>query len=75
VQAKIVAPAGATFEAASATPSTPDENQNEGIHKLVVRLPDKTKQARIAIVIETNKGSAKPLTAAPLAEWVSTAKK
>jgi hypothetical protein len=75
VQAKIVAPAGATFEAASATPSTPDENQNEGIHKLVVRLPDKTKQARIAIVIETNKGSTKPLTAAPLAEWVSTTKR
>ncbi len=75
VQAKIVAPAGATFEAASAKPSTPYENQNEGIHKLIARLPEKTKQARIAIVIETNKGNTKPLKAEPLAEWISTAKK
>ena len=75
VQAKIITPAGARFEVASATPSRPDENQNAGIHKLLVRLPDKTRQVRIAIVIDTNKGSATPLTAAPLAEWVSTAKK
>jgi len=38
-------------------------------------LPEKTKQARIAIVIETNKGNTKPLKAEPLAEWISTAKK
>ena len=75
VQARIIAPAGATFEVASATPSTPDENQNAGIHKLIARLPDKTRQARIAIVIDTNTGGAKPLTAAALAEWVATAKK
>ena len=75
VQARIMAPAGATFEAASATPSTLEENQNEGIHKLLVRLPDKTRQARIAIVIDTNKASATPLTTTPLAEWVSTAKR
>jgi len=75
MQAQIVAPAGATFEAASAKPSTPDENQNTGIHKLLARLPEKTMQARIVIVIETNKSSAKPLQAEPLAEWVATAKK
>ena len=75
MQAKIVAPAGAAFEAASAKPSTPNEHQNAGIHKLIVRLPEKTKQARIAIVIETNKGNTKPLKAEPLAEWISTAKK
>jgi len=32
VQAAIIAPAGATFAVAQATPSTPDEQQNEGIH-------------------------------------------
>ena len=75
VQAKIVAPAGAAFEAASAKPSTPNEHQNAGIHKLIVRLPEKTKQTRFAIVIETNQGSATPLKAGPLAEWVATAEK
>jgi hypothetical protein len=75
VHARIIAPAGATFEVASARPSTPDENQNAGIHKLLVRLPDKTRQARIAIVIDSTTGGAKPLKAEPLAEWVATAKK
>src|SRR5439155_9071265 len=69
VQAQIVAPAGARFEAAAATPSTPDENQNAGMHTLLAHLPEKTTQARIAIVIETKQGSAKPLQAEPLAEW------
>src|SRR5262249_31263767 len=72
VQAKIIAPAGARFEVASATPSRPDENQNAGMHKLVARLPAKTTQARIAIVIETKQGSAPPLTVTPLAEWVAS---
>src|SRR5262249_53005856 len=75
VQAQIVAPAGARFEAASATPSTPDENQNAGIHKLLARLPAKTTQARIAVVIDTKTGSPPPLTVAPLEEWVATAQK
>jgi hypothetical protein len=75
VQARIEAPAGATFAVASATPSTPDENQNAGIHKLLVRLPDTTGQARIAIVIDPNRDSAKPLTVEPLAAWIATGKK
>lgn len=75
VQAQIVAPAGARFEAASAKPSRLDEHQNAGIHKLIVRVPEKTTQARIAIVIETNQGNAKPLKAEPLAAWVATARK
>jgi hypothetical protein len=72
VQAKIITPAGARFEVASATPSRPDENQNASIHKLLVHLPAKTTQARIAIVIETNKSSPKPLTVTPLAGWVAS---
>ncbi len=72
VQAKIITPAGARFEVASAAPSRPDENQNAGIHKLLARLPAKTTQARIAIVIETNKSSTKPFTVTPLAEWVAS---
>ena len=75
VQARIVAPAGARFAAVLAIPSTPDENPNAGIRKLLARLPEKTKQARIAIVIETTTGSPQPLTATPLAEWIATAKK
>ena len=51
-----------------------DENQNAGMHTLLAHLPEKTRQARIAIVIETKQGSAKPLQAEPLAEWVATAK-
>ena len=71
VQARIIAPAGARFEAAVATPSTPDENPNAGIHKLLARVPEKTRQARIAIVIETTPGNPKPLTVAPLAAWIA----
>jgi hypothetical protein len=50
LQAEIVSPRGAVFETVSATPPLPQENQNKGTQRLVVRLKGKVRHTRIEVV-------------------------
>ena len=72
LQAKILEPAGAKFEAASAE-MDPPQNQNKDVRKLPIRLPVKAGSTRIAVLLtpyrETSP-SFKPVVE-PLEHWIS----
>ncbi|MBW3624759.1 MAG: heparinase II/III family protein [Armatimonadetes bacterium] len=75
LQATILEPEGAVFKAESAAPPAP-QNQNEGVRKLVVRLPEKVKSARVAVLFTPMKAGGKKeseVMVTPLAEWVTRA--
>lgn len=74
VYATIISPANAKFESAVAKPPQPEENQNRGINKLIVRLPEKLTDARLAVLLQPGAKS-KASNLEPLAQWGSTAKK
>lgn len=74
VRARIIEPAGAKFEVVSAQPATPDENQNRGVRKLVIRLAEKTKDLRLVVVIETGTKT-NTISPEPLARWIENRKK
>ena len=67
---RILAPAGAVFDAVSANPPPPQAQQPDAT-KLVVRLPEKVTRLRLAVVFRPEEGGAWPDAAAvrPLAEW------
>lgn len=75
IQALVVEPANATLAVESATPPPP-QNQNAGIHKLVVRLPEKVAKTRVAVLLTTRKtdhDAAKTgRVLAPLPDWDRT---
>jgi hypothetical protein len=77
VKARVLEPAGATLAAESATPSGPEkENRNEGVRKLVVRLPGKVAAARVAVLLTPQKAgqtAAASVPVTPLDEWVNAA--
>lgn len=75
VRARLLAPVGARFEIVPAKPANSAENQNEGIKKLLVRLPEKTKDARIVVVLDPTDGKKSLPKPEPLAKWLPTSKK
>lgn len=75
MQARIIAPASAHFETASAAPSSPAENQNRGISKLIARLPEKVRATRLVIMIESPDRKMTPPKIEPLARWQSLSRK
>jgi hypothetical protein len=66
--ARILSPAGAVFATASADPGAP-QARNEGVTKLVVRLPALSGATRLAVVLSTDVTVAPAL--APLDDWVA----
>ena len=50
LDAEIVSPKGAAFDTAATTPPLPEEDQNKGTKKLVVRLKGKVTRTRIEVV-------------------------
>ena len=71
LSATIISPAGARFEMASAKPASSTENQNEGIRKLIVRLPEKVKDLRLVIMMEPEKTEGPGPKVEPLAQWLA----
>jgi len=69
--ARILSPEGAQFATASADPGPP-QARNEGITKLVVRLPQSTGAVRLAVLLSPDPLSRAPALS-PLKEWVNAA--
>lgn len=69
VRVHLLAPAGARFETAPAKPPTAAENQNQGISKLLVRLPAQAQETRIAVLFDTTDGKKSLPKIEPLAKW------
>lgn len=67
--ARILSPADAKFEVAPARPATADENQNQGVNKLSIRLPEKTRETRIVVLIEAGQSRLGAPAIAPLKQW------
>jgi hypothetical protein len=66
---RILEPAGAVFAVLDANPPPP-ERQQPDVHKLIVRLPEKTRQVRIAVeFIPAGAGAAQVTPVKPLGEW------
>jgi hypothetical protein len=83
VVARIQAPDGARFAVESAKPPAlnggegPQQNPNEGITKLVVRLPEKAAEARVVVTLQPlpspdGNGLSIPRVR-PLADWIKDA--
>jgi hypothetical protein len=74
VMARVLEPEGAAFAEASAHPPAP-QNPNDGVRKLVVRLPEKVKSARVVVLLTPRRGGlpveAPPIR--PLEEWGKSA--
>lgn len=69
LRAHILTPAGARFETAPAKPATAAENQNQGINKLIVRLPAQIKETRLAVLFDPTDGKKSLPKVEPLAKW------
>ena len=73
LEARILSPKGAAFEVISANPPAPQRQQPD-VHNLVIRLAEKTKEARLAVLL-TPAGSASSAPALePLDAWISAGK-
>ena len=66
--ARILSPADAVFATASADPGPP-QARNEGVTKLVVRLPAVNGSVRLAVMLSTDATAAAPALS-PLDDWV-----
>ena len=69
--ARILAPEGVVFDTASTDPGPP-QNRNEGISKLIVRVPDAVGLTRIAVLFSPDAEAHTQIT--PLREWKETAR-
>jgi hypothetical protein len=69
LEARILSPEGARFEVISANPPRPQRQQPD-VSNLVVRLPDKAKKVRIAVLLTPGGGGGAPRLD-PLADWIA----
>ena len=67
MHARILSPQGAQFETASADPGAP-QKRNEGVTKLVIRLPQAAGAVRVAVLLTPDADAAAP-SLAPLKDW------
>jgi hypothetical protein len=72
MQARILSPAGAHFEVISANPPLPQAQQPD-VHNLIIRLPEKTREVRIVVLLTPNaKGDVAAPRVEPLDAWVAS---
>ncbi len=76
---RLVAPAGAKWDATAATPPTPAENQNKNHTLLIVQVPlagaaaaGVTAPVRIVVAITAAEDTGRPVEIVPLAAWENT---
>jgi hypothetical protein len=73
LEARILSPAGARFEVFDATPSPPQAQQPD-VHNLVVRLPEKVRQLRLAVLLTPAGAGGEAPGLEPLDAWVAAGK-
>jgi hypothetical protein len=74
--ARVIAPKGAAFEVLPANPPEP-QGQQPNVHKLAVRLPERTGETRIVVLLAPlGPGAREDYAPAvkPLAEWIAEAR-
>ncbi|MGC8667566.1 MAG: heparinase II/III domain-containing protein [Chthonomonadales bacterium] len=67
--ARILSPQGALFTVAPAD-APPPQSPNEGVVRLMIRLPSASGRTRIAVVLQPGAERAAPIPVRPLAEWI-----
>jgi len=73
LEARILSPAGAKFEVISANPPPPQRQQPD-VHNLTVRLPAKTTQTRIAVLLSPAGAAETTPKLEPLETWIAAGK-
>ncbi len=73
LEARILSPAGAKFEVISANPPPP-QHQQPDVHNLTVRLPAKTTQTRIAVLLSPAGAAEATPKLEPLETWIAAGK-
>jgi len=75
LRARILSPAGATFEVVSAA-QPPPQNPNKGVQKLLIRVPVKPGSTQIAVLLSPYRDAPPDVEPAlsPLATWRPTAR-
>jgi len=69
IQARILSPEGARFEVISANPPPPQRQQPD-VSNLVIRLPKRTTNIRVSVLIDSVDSDFKP-TLEPLTKWIA----
>jgi len=73
LEARILSPEGAKFEIVSANPPSP-QHQQPNVHNLTVRLPAKTTQTRIAVLLSPAGAAESAPSLEPLEAWIAAGK-
>jgi len=73
LEARILSPQGAKFEIISANPPPP-QHQQPDVHNLTVRLPAKTTQTRIAVLLSPAGAAEAAPKLEPLQAWITAGK-
>jgi hypothetical protein len=73
LEARLLAPPGASFEVVSANPPPPQAQQPD-VHNLIVRLPETTGRVRLAVLFGAADGDLPAPAVEPLARWVAAGK-
>lgn len=73
LEAHILSPQGARFEVISANPPAP-QHQQPDVQNLTVRLPAKTTQTRLAVLLSRTAGTGSAPKLEPLEAWIAAGK-
>jgi hypothetical protein len=73
LEARILSPEGAKFEVISANPPRP-QHQQPDVHNLTVRLPAKTSQTRLAVLLSPTGAAEAAPKLEPLQAWIAAGK-
>ena len=73
LEARILSPEGAKFEIVSANPPSP-QHQQPDVHNLTVRLPAKTTQTRVAVLLFPASAAESAPSLEPLEAWIAAGK-
>ncbi|MCX6910362.1 MAG: heparinase II/III family protein [Verrucomicrobia bacterium] len=73
LEARILSPQGAKFEVISANPPPP-QHQQPDVHNLTIRLPAKTTQTRIAVLLSPAGAAEAAPKLEPLQAWIAAGK-
>lgn len=73
LDARILSPEGARFDVLFANPPPPQRQQPD-VHNLVVRLPGKTRQVRLAVLLTPGGEAVAAPALKPLEDWIAASK-
>jgi hypothetical protein len=74
LEARLLSPEGAQFAVASANPPAPQAQQPD-VRTLVVRLPQRTRQVRLAVLLTPGAERSSAPALVPLDAWIEAGKR